>query len=71
MKMEKIEKKMLKKINKMEQTGKLILELSMPIEVEQYNGENYLLIIKDADEMCHFFKKDGSYDGYDRPCEMK
>lgn len=65
--MEKTEKKMLKKIKKMEKTGKINLELHTPITVEK--SENYLLVIKDAEDVHHYFKQDGSYDGYDRPCK--
>ncbi len=67
--MEKTEKKMFKKINDMEKSGKLTLELSMPIKVDEYNGEQYLLVIRDANDVYQYFNKDGSYDGCCRPCK--
>jgi len=46
-------------------TEKLHLEINMPIKAVE-TTEDYMLVIKDALDVYHFFKKDGTYDGYDK-----
>lgn len=46
---------------------KYIIELNGKIEV--VTGQEYLLVIKDEKGTCHFWKKDGSYDGSDSKCK--
>lgn len=72
--MEEKEKEMLDKMQEMEETGILNLDLTMPITVvpstKGKDGKDlYLLIIKDAKGICHYFMPDGNYDGYVRPAE--
>ncbi|GAG48764.1 unnamed protein product [marine sediment metagenome] len=45
------------------------IEFAEPIEVK--SSENYLLIIRDANDVYHYWLPDGTYDGYDRPCKQK
>ena len=42
------------------------IEFKEPIEVMP--SENYLLVIRDANDVYHYWLKDGTYDGYDKPC---
>lgn len=48
---------------------KINLELHLPIKVQE--SENYLLVIRDAKDVCHYFLKNGTYDGYCKPCKEK
>lgn len=41
------------------------LKLKEPVKIEPTDEYSFVLI--DADNVHHFFKEDGSYDGYDRP----
>ena len=41
--------------------------LKSPVKALVDNG-TYLAVLEDADGVCHFWNKDGSYDGYDREC---
>lgn len=45
--------------------NKINLELSVPLKAVE-TTDAYMLVIRDAEDKYHFFKKDGSYDGYDR-----
>lgn len=45
------------------------IDLKEPIEVKP--SESYLLIIRDANDVYHYWLPDGSYDGSDRPCQKK
>ena len=43
---------------------KAIIEVSVPIKAVE-TTDAYMLVIRDAEDKYHFFKKDGTYDGYD------
>ena len=43
------------------------IEFKEPIEVMP--SENYLLIIRDAEDSYHYWLPDGTYDGYDKICK--
>jgi uncharacterized protein (DUF924 family) len=42
--------------------------IKMKEPVKFIESSNYAAILVDADEVFHFWKKDGSYDGYDKEC---
>ena len=46
-----------------------MIELKEPVKA--LPPENYLAILEDADGVLHFWKKDGTYDGHDGPCEPR
>ena len=48
---------------------KIKIELSMPL-IEVETTDDYMLVIRDANDTYHFFKKDGTYDGNDIRCQM-
>jgi hypothetical protein len=43
------------------------LQVKSPIKIEIDDLGNYAFVIHDSDDVYHFFLKDGTYDGYDRP----
>jgi len=43
---------------------KINIELNLPLKAAE-ETENYMLVIRDAKDKYYFFKKDGTYDGYD------
>ena len=45
--------------------NKIKLELSLPLTAVE-TTDAYMLVIRDAEDVYHFFKKDGTYDGYDK-----
>lgn len=45
------------------------IEFAEPITVMP--SDFYKLVIKDANDVRHFWLPDGNYDGYDRPCKQK
>ena len=48
----------------------ITIKINTPLKAVE-ETENYMLIIKDAKDVFHFFKKDGTYDGYDKKYKQK
>lgn len=44
-----------------------MIQLKEPVRAEK--SENYLAVLVDADDVRHYWLPDGTYDGYDRPCQ--